>query len=60
MTRGGPDNASALLLYYIYQVGFSFWDTGLCGGADRRRCSSVLGAVAFFQIRFLDRRTHYQ
>ena len=32
MTRGGPDNASALLLYYIYEVGFSFWDT-----ATRRR-----------------------
>ena len=28
MTRGGPDNASTLLLYYIYQVGFSFWDSG--------------------------------
>src|SRR5690606_1186088 len=27
MTKGGPDNASTLLLYYIYQVGFSFWDT---------------------------------
>ncbi len=24
MTRGGPDSASTLLLYYIYQVGFSF------------------------------------
>src|SRR5579883_536628 len=28
MTKGGPDNASALLLYYIYDVGFRFWDTG--------------------------------
>ena len=27
MTRGGPDNATTLLLYYIYQVGFNFWDT---------------------------------
>ena len=27
MTRGGPDNATSLLLYYIYEVGFSFWDT---------------------------------
>src|SRR5690606_34510036 len=27
MTRGGPDNASTLLLYYIYEVGFSYWDT---------------------------------
>ena len=27
MTRGGPDNATTLLLFYIYQVGFNFWDT---------------------------------
>src|SRR5262249_13960086 len=28
MTKGGPDNATALLLYYIYDVGFKFWDAG--------------------------------
>ena len=28
LTRGGPDNASTLLLYHLYTVGFSFWDTG--------------------------------
>src|SRR4029434_11237428 len=27
MTRCGLDNASQLLLYYIYDVGFKFWDT---------------------------------
>ena len=27
MTKGGPDNTSALLLYYIYDVAFKFWDT---------------------------------
>src|SRR5918911_3480524 len=27
MTKGGPDNATSLLLYYIYDVGFKFWDT---------------------------------
>ena len=27
MTRGGPDNATTLLLYYIYETGFRFWDT---------------------------------
>ena len=27
LTKGGPDNASNLLLYYIYQVAFSFFDT---------------------------------
>ena len=26
LTKGGPDNASALLLYYIYEVAFSFFD----------------------------------
>ena len=27
MTRGGPDNATSLLLYYVYAIGFRFWDT---------------------------------
>ena len=27
MTRGGPDNATELLLYYIYEIGFRFWDS---------------------------------
>ncbi len=59
MTRGGPDNASMLLLYYIYQVGFSFWDTGYAA-ALTVVVLLALGLVAFVQIRFLDRRTHYQ
>ena len=28
LTRGGPNNASTLLLYHLYEVGFRFWDTG--------------------------------
>jgi sn-glycerol 3-phosphate transport system permease protein len=59
MTRGGPDNASTLLLYYIYQVGFSFWDTGYAA-ALTVVVLAALGLVAFVQLRFLDRRTHYQ
>jgi sn-glycerol 3-phosphate transport system permease protein len=59
MTRGGPDNASMLLLYYIYQVGFSFWDTGYAA-ALTVIVLLALGLVAFVQIRFLERRTHYQ
>ena len=34
MTRGGPDNATSLLLYYIYEIGFRFWDSAYAGGAD--------------------------
>jgi sn-glycerol 3-phosphate transport system permease protein len=59
MTRGGPDSASTLLLYYIYQVGFSFLDTGYAA-ALTVIVLAVLGLVAFFQLRFLDRRTHYR
>ena len=28
MTKGGPNNASNMLLYYTYQNGFDFWDVG--------------------------------
>ncbi|MEP7059079.1 MAG: sugar ABC transporter permease, partial [Caldimonas sp.] len=59
MTRGGPDNASTLLLYYIYQVGFSFWDTGYAA-ALTVIVLVALGLVAFVQLRFLERRTHYR
>ena len=27
MTGGGPNNVTTLLLFYIFQVAFSFWDT---------------------------------
>ncbi len=33
MTRGGPDNATTLLLYYIYETGFRFWDTATAASA---------------------------
>ena len=59
MTRGGPDNASMLLLYYIYQVGFSFWDTGYAA-ALTVVVLVALAAIAFFQLRVLDPRTHYR
>lgn len=28
MTNGGPNNSSNMLLFYVYQTGFSFWDIG--------------------------------
>ena len=36
MTRGGPDNATELLLYYIYEIGFRFLGFGVRGDADDR------------------------
>lgn len=59
MTRGGPDNATTLLLFYIYQVGFSFWDTAY---AATLTCVLLvlLALVAFVQYGILERRTHYR
>jgi sn-glycerol 3-phosphate transport system permease protein len=59
MTRGGPDNASSLLLYYIYDVGFRFWDTGYAA-ALTMVLLAILASVAIGQFLLLDRRIHYR
>ena len=59
MTKGGPDNASMLLLYYIYEVGFRYWDTSYAA-AMSMVLLVILGAVAVGQFLILDRRTHYR
>jgi sn-glycerol 3-phosphate transport system permease protein len=59
MTRGGPDNATMLLLFYIYEIGFRFWDS-----AYAATLTVVLLAIllvsAIVQLGVLDRRTHYR
>jgi sn-glycerol 3-phosphate transport system permease protein len=59
MTKGGPDNASSLLLYYVYDVGFKFWDTGYAA-ALTMVLLALLAALAIGQFLFLERRIHYQ
>ncbi|MBN9405795.1 MAG: sugar ABC transporter permease [Burkholderiales bacterium] len=59
LTRGGPDNASTLLLYYLYEVGFSFWDTGYAA-AITVVLVVVLTAIALLQFFVLDKRVHYK
>jgi sn-glycerol 3-phosphate transport system permease protein len=59
MTRGGPDNATALLLYYIFEMGFRFWDSSYAA-ALTMVLLTLLAAVAIVQFVFLERRTHYQ
>jgi sn-glycerol 3-phosphate transport system permease protein len=59
MTKGGPDNATTLLLFYIYQTGFSFWDTGYAA-ALTVVLIALLAAIALFQFGYADRRVHYR
>jgi sn-glycerol 3-phosphate transport system permease protein len=59
MTRGGPDNATALILFYIYQVGFIFWDTSYAA-ALTMVLLALLGSVSLAQYFLLERRIHYR
>ena len=59
MTRGGPDNATSLLLFRIYELGFAFWDTSLAAALTILLLTG-LGAIAFAQYIFLERRIHYR
>src|SRR5262249_48083794 len=59
MTRGGPNNATELLLYYIYEIGFRFQDAAYAA-AVTMVLLVILGLMALAQFGFLERRVHYQ
>jgi sn-glycerol 3-phosphate transport system permease protein len=59
LTKGGPDNASNLLLYHIYEVAFGF--------NDRAYASTltvvlllILAGLAVAQFALVERRVHYR
>jgi sn-glycerol 3-phosphate transport system permease protein len=59
MTRGGPDNATELLLFYIYEIGFRFWDPAYAATLTIVLLT-ILGLTALAQFGFLERRVHYR
>jgi sn-glycerol 3-phosphate transport system permease protein len=59
LTKGGPDNASNLLLYYIYQVAFSFFDTAYASTLTVVLLA-LLAALAVVQFQLVERRVHYR
>ena len=59
MTRGGPDNATELLLFYIYEIGFRFQDSAYAA-ALTIVLLALLGSAALAQFWFLERKVHYQ
>ena len=59
LTKGGPDNASNLLLYYIYQTAFSFFDTSYAATLTVVLLA-LLGAFALVQFQLVERRVHYR
>lgn len=59
LTKGGPDNASSLLLYYIYEVAFSFFDEAYAATLTVVLLA-VLAVIAIGQFVILDKRIHYR
>lgn len=59
MTGGGPNNASNLLLFYIYDTAFSFFDPSYAG-ALTMALVVILGLAAILQFVVLERRVHYR
>jgi sn-glycerol 3-phosphate transport system permease protein len=59
LTKGGPDNASNLLLYYIYQVAFSYFDTTYASTLTVVLLA-LLACMAIVQFQLIEKRVHYR
>jgi len=58
MTKGGPDNASNLLLYHIYEAAFTNWDLGKAAVLTVVLIVILLSVTAFNYL-YLDKKIHY-
>lgn len=58
LTEGGPNKASEVLLWTIYQEGFVYLRVGYAS-AMTVIFLAVLVILMMLQFRVLDRRTHY-
>ena len=59
LTKGGPNDASKLILYYIWEMAFAFFDAPHAA-AMTIMVLLLLGIVAGIKFSYLDKRTHYQ
>lgn len=59
LTKGGPDNASNLLLYYVYETAFSFFDMSYAATLTVVLLG-MLAVLALTQFLLLDKRIHYR
>lgn len=59
LTKGGPDNASKLLLYWIWENAFAYLDHA-SAAVLTVLVLVALGVIAALQFMFFDRRIHYR
>ncbi|HYF76289.1 MAG TPA: sugar ABC transporter permease [Symbiobacteriaceae bacterium] len=58
MTTGGPNNATNLMLYHLYEQAFAFFDKGIAA-AMTVILVAILLILAVFQNQYVDKRVHY-
>ncbi|WP_456477182.1 carbohydrate ABC transporter permease [Oceanithermus sp.] len=58
LTKGGPSNATNLLIYNIYRDGFEYYKTGLAAAQSVTLFVAVV-ILTIVQLRFGESRTHY-
>ena len=58
LTQGGPNNATNMALYYVYEQGFKWFKTGIAS-AMTVVLLAVLLTMAILQFVYLERRVHY-
>jgi len=59
LTKGGPNNASKLILYWIWEMAFAYFDSPHAA-AMTILVLLALGLVAVAQFRLVEKRTHYR
>ncbi len=59
LTQGGPDNASNLLLYWLYQEGFRNFNFGRASAVTVIMMAIVF-SISFVNYRYLDRGAQYE
>lgn len=59
MTQGGPGNRTNVMVYYIYQNAFRFYDYGMGSALTVVFVLAIL-VVILSVMRFLERRAHYE
>ena len=59
LTQGGPNNATNLALFYVYEQGFKWFKTGIAS-AMTVVLLAVLLTLAILQFVYLERRVHYE
>ena len=58
LTNGGPNNATNMSLFYVYEQGFKYFNNGLAS-AMTVILLAVLMTMAILQYVYLERRVHY-